>query len=68
MIQPNAFHWPPIDLRRAQQAIVRAGRGILQPSHFLNSDETYAIRSWFMREGEGNSTFNSTLHRIAKES
>jgi hypothetical protein len=69
-MEPNPFNWPPIDPERARQAIEKARREtgalLIQPSHFLTIGEKDAVRAWFMREGPGNSTFNSTLARIAK--
>jgi hypothetical protein len=68
--QPNPFVWPPIDPVRARQAITTAKRDtghlVFQPSHFLTSEEKDAVRAWFMREGKGCATFNSTLHAIAE--
>ena len=69
-MEPNAFLWPPINPERARQAIEKAKRDsgslFVQPSQFLTTAEKDAVRAWFMREGPGNSTFNSTLARIAK--
>lgn len=66
----SEFSWPPIPVERAQQAIdkARTNTGHLQsqPGDFLAHQEKDAVRSYFMRNGKGTDTFNSTLAKIAR--
>jgi hypothetical protein len=66
----SEFSWPPIPVERAQQAIEKArtntGHLQSQPGDFLTHEEKDAVRSYFMRNGKGTDTFNSTLAKIAR--